>query len=173
MKIVFYGGRQAGMLSLLTLLALKHEIVCVIPSDEIVEGVAAQFKLTIKKPLDINERSFVEYLQKLSADLFICCHGRQILKSKLLSILPSINMHPNLYKYKGSRPVERMLEEKISKASVGIHWMTAKVDEGEVIAELFTQIKGRTPEGVYNELYPLYSKCLSRALENISQKNNL
>jgi len=37
MRIIFYGGRQTGMIALLTLLAQKEEVVCVIPVDEIVE----------------------------------------------------------------------------------------------------------------------------------------
>lgn len=49
MRIIFYGGRQAGMVTLLTLLALREKIICVIPVDEIVEEAARNFKLNVKK----------------------------------------------------------------------------------------------------------------------------
>ena len=40
MKIVFYGARQAGLISLLTLMAMKENIACVIPNDDLVEKIA-------------------------------------------------------------------------------------------------------------------------------------
>lgn len=166
MRIIFYGGRQSGMIALLTLLALSEEVVCVIPMDEIVERVAKKFKLNIRKVKDINNKKFVNYLYKLKPDLFVCCHGRQILKKEILSI-GCINLHPCLYKYKGANPIERLLIDKEKKASVGVHWMTEKVDRGEVIVEKFLEVKGLNLIEVYNELYPIYSEALIEALNKI------
>jgi methionyl-tRNA formyltransferase len=90
MKIIFYGGKQAGMVVLLTLLALKEKIVCVIPIDEIVEQTARNFKLNIKRIKDINKKKFVNYLKSLKPDLFVCCHGRQILKKIFYLLAVSI-----------------------------------------------------------------------------------
>ena len=164
MRIIFYGGRQAGMIQLLTLLALGHKVVCVIPIDEPVEATAKSLGLEVKKPEDINDDKFVDYLETLGADLFVCCHGRQIIKPRLLGSMKAINTHPCLYKYKGAEPIRRLLEDKNTKASVGVHWMAEKVDEGEVIVEDFKEVTGTTMEGVYNELYPLYSKVLIEVL---------
>lgn len=171
MKIIFYGGRQAGMTTLLTLLALKHKVICVIPIDEPVENTAKNFKLNIKKPKDLNDKNFVKYLKSLRPDLLVCCHGRQILKKEILSLgtMGSINLHPCLYKYPGARAVERMLNDKNSKASVAVHWMTEKIDKGEVITEEFLEVSGKTPIEVYNELYPIYSEVLILALKKIKK----
>lgn len=172
MRVIFYGGRQAGMVSLLTLLALKHEVVCVIPVDELVEMVAKSLKLNIQKPKNINSEEFVEYLKTLHVDLFVCCHGRQIIKKELLGLCKSINVHPCLYKYPGADPIQRLLKDKNTKASVAVHQMTEKVDEGEVIVENFQEIESDTVEGVYNELYPLYSRTLVEALEIIQEQRD-
>lgn len=166
MKIVFYGGRQSGMVALLTLLALKHEVVCVIPVDDPVERAAKSFKLNIKKPEDINDKKFVEYLKNLKSGLLVCCHGRKILKKDILTI-KAINLHPCLYKYKGADPIGRMLKDKETKASVGVHWMTEDVDRGEVIVEEFLTTKGSNVMEIYNELYPLYSEVLVEAIDKI------
>ncbi len=169
MKIIFYGGKQAGMIALLTLLALGKEIVCVIPVDEIVEKIARKFRLNVKKVKDINNEEFVNYLHSLKPNLFICCHGRQILKKEILSI-GCLNLHPCLYKYKGKEPIKRLLADKEKKASVGVHWMTENVDEGPVVVEKFLEIKGKTEIEVYNELYPVYSEVLIEVLEKIKNQ---
>ncbi len=166
-KVIFYGGRQAGMIQLLTLLALGHKVVCVVPVDDIVETTARDFGLEVQKPKNINETAFVDYLEKLGADLFVCCHGRQIIKPRILKMVKAINTHPCLYKYKGAEPVRRLLEDRNTKASVAVHWMIEKVDEGGVIVENFKEVTSTTVEGVYNELYPLYSKTLMDALKLI------
>lgn len=169
MKIIFYGGRQAGMIALLTLLALKQKVVCVIPVDEIVEKTARTLGLRIKKPRDINNKKFVQYLKNLKPDLLVCCHGRQILKKDLLSI-GGINLHPCLSKYKGAHPIEKFLRDKEKRASVGVHWMTEKVDQGKVIFEEFLEVSGKSVVEVYNELYPVYSRALIKALKKIKKK---
>lgn len=50
MNIIFYGGRQTGALCLLTLLAKKENVVCVVPVDEAVEKIAEKFSLKVFKP---------------------------------------------------------------------------------------------------------------------------
>lgn len=161
------------MITLLTLLALKEEVVCVIPVDEIVEDSARNFKLNVKKVKDINNKKFVNYLFSLKPDLFVCCHGRQILKKEILAI-GCINLHPCLYAYKGARPIKRLLEEKNPKASVGLHHMTQDVDRGEVILENFVDVSGlRTEEEVYNKLYLYYVITLAEGLKKIKKKNEI
>jgi len=169
LKIIFYGGRQAGMVSLLTLMALQHRVVCVIPVDEPVASSAKALGLNVKTPKDINLDEFVDYLKSLNADLFVCCHGRQIIKARLLKRFKAINFHPCLYKYKGAHPISRLLVDHETKASVAAHWMTEKVDDGEVIVELFKEVQGKTVAEIYNELYPLYSQALIEALNKIKQ----
>lgn len=169
MRVIFYGGRQAGVVSLLTLLALRHNVVCVVPADEQVGLVAKSLKLNIQKSEDINDDAFVDYLKTLGAELFLCCHGRQIIKHRILSKYKAINIHPCLYKYKGLSPISKLLFDKNKKASVGIHWMTEKIDAGEVVVEIFKEITADTVIGVYNELYPLYAEALINALEKLEK----
>lgn len=152
------------MIQLLTLLALGYKVVCVIPVDQTLETTARSFGLEIRKPKNINDEEFVDYLETLKADLFVCCHGRQIIKPRILRMVKAINTHPCLYQYKGAEPIRRLLDDSNTKASVAVHWMVDQVDEGEVVVENFQEITSSTVEGVYNELYPLYSKTLVDAL---------
>jgi methionyl-tRNA formyltransferase len=122
----------------------------------------------VQKPNNINDEGFVDYLEKKAPDLFVSCHGRQIIKSRILQNWKAINMHPCLFKYPGADPIDRLLEDGEKRISVAVHYMTEKVDEGEVIVELFKERESDTAVGVYNELYPLYSKALVEALKKIA-----
>jgi len=160
MKVIFYGGRMAGLANLLATMALGHEVLCVVPVDDIVESVALKLGLNVKKPKNINEEEFVDYLESLGAEVFLCCHGRQIIKPRILKLFKCVNFHPCLYKYKGADPIKRLLAEGNTKASVAAHWMVEKVDEGGVIVENFKEVQSTTEIGVYNELYPVYAQTL-------------
>jgi methionyl-tRNA formyltransferase len=165
-RIVFYGGCQVGMITLLTILALKHLVVCVIPVDELVESIARKLNLKILKIKDINSSQVVKDIKALNPDLIICCNGKQIFGKELLGI-PGINLHANLYKYPGNNPIEKMIKDKEKRASVGVHWITEIIDGGPVIIENFKKIKGTTEKEIYNELYSLYSLTLTEALNKI------
>ncbi len=170
MKIIFYGGKQAGAICLLTILARYDEVLCVIPQDEIVESIAKELNLNIYRTNTINSEESEKYFRDLGTDLLVCVHGRQIIKSNILSIPKKgcINVHPCLYKYKGANPIERLLADKETKASVGVHFMTEKVDAGEVIEEVFEDVGGCTTiVEVYNDLYPIYPIALNRALNKL------
>lgn len=170
MRIIFYGGRQAGAICLLTLLAREEQVVLVIPQDEIVESIAKEMKLAVFKPKSINSEESEQRLNALNADLLVCVHGRQIVKKNILGIPKKgcINAHPCLYKYKGADPIERLLADKETKASVGIHEMTEQVDGGKVIEEIFIDVSDcKTVVEVYNKLYPVYSMAVNRALDKI------
>jgi len=160
-RIVFLGGKQAGVVGLLTTIACGHEVLAVVTIHDMVREIAERFGI----------ETYPSYrdLPYLDADLMISVHSREILPGEVLlsTKLGGINVHPCLYKYKGIRPVPRMLKDGETKASIGVHWMIEEVDEGPVIVEKFQTVKGRTPEEVYNELYPLYSIALMEAFDRI------
>lgn len=167
MKIFFYGGRNSGMAVLLGVIASGHEVVGVVPVDRPVEEIAKKLGIPVFKPKNINFPEIVDFIKEQKVELFLCCHGRQIIKENLLNVVPSINMHPLLFRYHGAAPVARMLAANETKASVAAHWMTTEVDQGEVVVENFLEVVGKTEVEVYNELYWLYVVTCLEALEKI------
>lgn len=170
MKIAFYGGETVGVITLLALLAQNHYIACVIPEDERVAEVAKIFDIPLKPKKFLESMKFIRRLKK-EIDIFICCHGRKILPKSLFESVKCINIHPCLYKYKGVKPVKRLIEDKNPRASVAVHFMTEKIDKGKTIVELFTRIDGvgqMSEIQVYTKLYPLYVKALVKALDKIA-----
>ena len=168
LNVAYMGGKQAGCIGLLTLYAAGCSPVAVAAFDESVR----QLPETLRWPLfsSIHEAGFQELLPK--SDILVCVHGREIVPENMLNIPPlgGINVHPCLYGYKGANPVGRLLQEGNSRASVGVHCMVKKVDEGEVLVEEFVQVEEeRTVIEVYNALYPYYGVALAKALR-IMQK---
>ena len=164
MRILFIGGRIAGIIGFLTALAKNHIIVAVATKDKSLQKVARGFGLTSYK--SIHEID----LSHLGIDLILSVHGREIIKDRELGFTRhgGINVHPCLYKYKGADPIKRFLADGSIRASVGAHYITAKVDCGPVITEQFIIIRNcKTEIEVYNQLYPLYATVVSDALNKI------
>lgn len=160
------GGRQAGCVGLLSLLASGCNVLAVVAYDDFVKMLAEQLK--IPTFASIKDKNFVKIVE--DSDILVSVHGREIVPPNILKI-PSkgcINVHPCLYRYKGADPIGRLLKDKNTKASVGVHYMEEKVDAGKVIIEEFVDVSGKkTVDEVYNELYPYYATTLLKALKII------
>ena len=170
LDIVFYGGKQAGAICLLSLLARGESVKLAIAQDDIVEQVAGAFRIPCAPPKILDLHKNDGKLAQGQVDLFVCAHGKKIVGAKILAAhrLGGINVHPCLWKYKGADPVSRLLADKGAKASVGVHRMTSKVDSGEVLSEIFTDVSGcGTVLEIYNALYPLYAIALNSALDSL------
>jgi methionyl-tRNA formyltransferase len=170
MRIAFYGGRQAGMIVLLTILSLKHEVIYVFAEDIIVERIAQNLKIPLIKKSEINNKKTIDLLKKANIDLLVCSHGKKILTENILK-LNCINLHPCLYQYKGSDPITKLIKDKNNLASVGVHRMSHEVDQGEVIVELFKEVELDSVTNVYNQLYSVYSEAIIIALRKLENDN--
>ncbi len=167
-KVVFLGGKQAGCTGLLTLYGAGCEVLGVVAYDPQVRQLAKTLGLPLFK--SVEEQAVKPLLGR--ADLLVCVHGREIVPPKLLRLprLGGLNVHPCLYAYKGANPIARLLRDKNPKASVGVHRMEGPVDAGRVLVEEFLDVSGwRTPEEVYNVLYPLYADALLKALRQLQE----
>lgn len=171
LKVLFLGGKQAGCIGLLTLAAAGCKIQGAIAYDTAMEKLATTLNISTFSSLKQPE---VEKLLSES-DLLVCVHGREIVPKKLLELprFGGINVHPCLYRYKGSNPVGRLLQDGCTQASVGAHRMTESVDEGEVLAEEFVDVTGKqSVEEVYNVLYPFYASALLKALRILATSDD-
>jgi methionyl-tRNA formyltransferase len=168
LNVVFIGKRQAGCIGFLTVVASGHNLKAAVAYDSVLESIIKDLYIptfsSIKKP------EIEEYFT--GSDLLVSVHAPEIVPDRILNRfrLGGINVHPCLYRYKGAHPIERMLQDGCTKASVGVHRMTAQVDEGEVLDEEFIDVTGKnTVLEVYNTLYPYYSIALLKALQVLAQ----
>jgi len=169
LRVVFLGSKQAGCIGLLTLAAAGCKIQGVIAYDDTVQKLAGMLHTSAFSSLKQPE------VQKLlsQSDLLVSVHGREIVPKNFLELprFGGINVHPCLYRYKGSRPIDRLLQDGCTQASVGVHRMTETVDEGEVLVEEFVDVTEKhSVEEVYNVLYPFYALALLTAIHKVRKE---
>lgn len=161
------GGQNAGLLGALTILSQGHQILAAVSySPELSDRLKA---LGIPLFDSIKKEEFRQLLHQ--ADVLISVHGKEIVPKELLHMPPlgCVNVHPYLYQYKGSRPVERALQDGNFKGSVGAHMMVSKVDEGQLIHEEYVDVSGsQTVIEIYNKLYPTYVTTVQKLLRSLS-----
>lgn len=167
-KISYIGGKQAGIIGLLTTLASRNDIISV--TSYSIEVTELSNKFQIPTFATIKNNGFKDKVRE--SDFLFCVHGREKVPQDIINLTKqkiAINIHPYLYKYKGIDPVNRALKDKCYLASVGSHYMTNNYDEGEVIDEQFIDVTGsNTPIEVYNKLYPLYSMVILNTLNKLT-----
>lgn len=157
-RAIFYGKSQVGLVVLLDLLANGFKVK-VIPNDDIIRAAAMYMDLPI-----VNLETMGEY------DLFVSCHGERIIPMKYLKG-NCINLHDCLYKYKGQTPVQRYMDNKDTQASIECHHMTAEVDMGPVIHQVFFETpKVKTFGEYYNLAVPRYLDCIEAVLRKLKYK---
>ena len=100
MNIAYMGGRQAGIIGLLTVQALGHDTPLIVVSDPQMEQVARSltYGAVYRSLSEINDWD--------SVDLLLSVHGREIVSQSVLEGLPlgGVNVHPCLFGFKGSNP---------------------------------------------------------------------
>lgn len=170
LNIIYLGGKQAGVISLLSSIAYGHSVKAVVTVSDMLKRVSLKLKIPVFHSVKQNE--IAELLPNV--DLLISVHSREIIPNSILEAvrLGGINIHPCLYKYKGKDPIGRFIKDGETKASVGIHKMTEQVDCGETLLELFVDIDREeinTIDGIYNILYPYYSLALLQYFDSIGR----
>lgn len=171
LKIVFMGAKQAGMLGALAVLARGHRIVRAVSYSPELSGLLKSLSVPVHK--SIREKKVIDSLK--GSDILLSVHGREIVRNDMLQMpkIGAVNIHPYLYKYKGTDPVGRAFRDKEFRGSVGAHIMEERVDCGRVLAEEFVDVGNpATAVEIYNVLYPLYPKVIMSALDAITRKSH-
>lgn len=166
-NVCFMGGQEAGAVGLRTCLRYS-KVLAVVPYSEHVIEVADKAKIPLYSSW--KDKGFME--KAITADWVISVHGKEIIKPPLLSN-KCVNLHPYLYAYPGRDPVGRAIRDRREIGSVGMHYMTDKVDKGEVLVEFYKRVKLGSREKVYAQLYPVYASLLRSLLTwNIDKYKN-
>jgi methionyl-tRNA formyltransferase len=183
MRIIFMGYHNIGYVCLEALIELGRElgddIVAMVthadnPQENIwfasVAQLAFDHHLPVYQPANPNDPAFVAAMRRLEPDLLFSCYYRHMLKPPLLNLprLGALNLHGSLLpRYRGRCPVNWVLVQGESETGVTLHYMEAKPDRGDIVAQKCIPI---TPEDtavtlfarmtaaagkLFREIYPL------------------
>lgn len=116
-------------------------------------------------------RNNVEEIAFLEPDLIITCAYGQILPKEILNIprLGCINVHASLLPIlRGGAPIQRAIMEGYSKTGITIMHMDSKMDEGDIIAQMETDISETdTASSLHDKLSLLGRDLLLKTLSSI------
>ena len=93
---------------------------------------------------DVNAAAFLDFVKDKQPDLLIVAMFPQILRQELLSLpgLVAVNYHPSpLPVYAGPQPTFWMLRNGEREAAVTVHWVTEKIDGGDILAQERVEIR--------------------------------
>jgi methionyl-tRNA formyltransferase len=111
-----------------------------------VKELAQAHNLPVYTPENPNDPAFVEFLRNLSPDFIFSCYYRLMLKQPILDIptMGALNLHGSLLpRYRGRCPVNWVLVQGEPLTGVTLHYMEAKPDCGDIVAQAQVPI---TPE---------------------------
>jgi methionyl-tRNA formyltransferase len=113
----------------------------------------------VKTPIwyvdDVNDTRFIEQIRKMSPDLFFCAAYPQIFSKNLIAVpkIGCVNFHPSLLpKFRGAHPHFWAIVKGEEKAGITAHFMTEKIDQGDVIVQTSFPIKQFTYTDLYERL---------------------
>ncbi len=102
-----------------------------------VAELAASTDIPVYAPDDINHPLWIERIRELAPDIIFSFYYRNIVGPEILAIPPSgcLNLHGSLLpKYRGRVPINWALVNGEKETGVTLHYMTARPDEGNIVA---------------------------------------
>src|SRR3989338_6768217 len=150
MKIVFFGSDDFALAHLKALYASKHQVfACIIQPDRPkgrgmktvalpIKEFALEKRIKVFQPVDYKDKTIVDELKKINADVFVVIAYGVILPQDVLDIpkMGSINVHASLLpKYRGAAPVNWVILNGEKETGVSIIKMNAKMDAGDIVAQ--------------------------------------
>jgi methionyl-tRNA formyltransferase len=151
MRIIFMGYHNIGYVCLEALVEqcrlYGDEIAAVVthaddPRENIwfasVAKLAFANYLPVYQPDNPNAPAFVAAMQSLQPDILFSCYYRHMLKQPLLDLprLGALNLHGSLLpRYRGRVPVNWVLVNGETETGVTLHYMDAKADRGDIVAQ--------------------------------------
>ena len=122
------------------------------------------------------EAALIEALEAVNPDLIVLAGFMRVLSADVVARFAErmINLHPSLLpKYPGLDTHARALAAGDAEHGASVHWVTAELDGGPVIAQTRTSIlPGDTPEALSARLKPLEHELVVSVLRNLATSLN-
>lgn len=147
MRVVVFGYHDVGYNCLREIFAQRDEVAAVFtheddPHENIwfhsVAECARQFGAPVYTPENPNSPEWIAKLRELQPDILFSFYYRRLLGPEILSIPPrgGLNMHGSLLpRNRGRAPVNWALVRGDAETGVTLHYMVAKADAGDIVAQ--------------------------------------
>lgn len=186
MKIVFFGTPDFALPSLKKIFDSEHSVEAVVTAPDKERGrgrkvsstpvkeFAIQNNIKVLQPQMLDDKEFVDSLQKLNADLFVIVAFR-ILPEAVFT-LPSkgsFNLHGSLLpKYRGAAPIQWALINGEKETGVTTFFLKKKVDTGNVLLQRHIPISENDNLGILHDRMSIVGADLVLETINLIKENN-
>lgn len=184
MKVVFMGTPDFAV-PVLEALIKNHEVVAVVSQPDKPKGRGKKLQPTpvkafaeannipVYQPKRIKNDEFIDFLEKIEADIYIVVAYGQLLSQRILDIpkYGCVNVHGSLLpKYRGAAPIQWSIIDGEEKTGVTIMYMVKKCDAGDMILKKEIEIDSEdTYETLHDKMAPVGAEALIEALDLIEK----
>ena len=186
---ILISGRGSNMRALIEAASVADypcEIVCVISNRPEAAGLtfAQSRKITtcvidhkLYESRDAFDSALNDYLKAQNVEIVACAGFMRVMTPKLTKAWAGrmINIHPSLLpNYKGLHTHERVLADKGVSHGCTVHFVTADLDDGPIIAQGFVPVlKDDTPDTLSSRVLVEEHKLYPNALAQLALSKNI
>lgn len=170
LRVVLFGAGSPMSIAALEALRSSHDLEAIVvprPARWFKRSDARRWIGSVPprtRVLEFGSRDFAAQLAGLRPDLFCLASFPHLLSSEILALprLGTLNCHPSLLpRHRGADPLFWTYFSDDAEAGVTIHWVTERVDAGDVAGQVMVPLERAMPVG---ELYPMLARKGAAAL---------
>lgn len=119
------------------------------------------------------DQKLLETIQQYAPDLVVLAGFMRILTPVVTDNIRAINVHPSLLPlFKGGNAIEESFYSSEPDGGISIHWVTAELDGGKVIAQdSFKKTDGETLESFTQKIHDLEHTLFPKAILQILKED--
>lgn len=183
MRLVFLGTPDFALPSLEALASSSHEVALVITQPDRPKGrgkklvappvkvLARKLGLEVAQPPSVSSSGGRQLIAASAADAGVVCAYGEIISGEVLALAPRgfFNVHASLLpKFRGAAPVQHAILAGESETGVTIIRLVEKMDAGDILGAVSTQIEPDDCAGALTErLSLLGANALVEALDSV------
>ena len=180
---VLFSGSGSNLQSILEKLHgkifddIKIEVVLTLTNKPNAYGIqrAANFGLTsvvIDNKKFVSREEFdakvVEEIKKSGAELTVLAGFMRILTPVFCDQVRAINLHPSILPlFKGAHAIDESFDSDMQVGGVSVHWVSAELDGGKIIAQETFQRKNKTRDEWEAKIHAIEHELLPKTIVEI------
>lgn len=180
MKIIIIGEDIFSVQTFKALIGDGHHILAFITPSynknaEEIRKITDKYGVSFKIVNNINDQTFIEYMQFLNPELLVTVHFERLLQIPLLKIPAKgcINIHPSLLPlYKGLAPQHWPIINGDRETGITVHYIDHGMDSGDIILQEKVEIG---PDEYISDLQfrmlKMYGPLMCRAIQKITEND--
>ena len=115
------------------------------------------------------DKELLKRVQKYSPHLVVLAGFMRILTPIFTDNVRAINLHPSLLpRHKGLNAIEKSYNDEHLEGGITVHWVTSKLDNGEIIIQKSIKKEGLDYQEYYKKIRTIEKEALCEAIKEVT-----